>query len=459
MTLREDSPGLDAEFGALLAGSAEEAGAPGAQLAVLKDGVLINSTFGLADVQQALSVTSDTHFRAGSTMKLMTACLIARLVDQGRLSFDATVGSYLPSFCVADGSASRVITLRHLLSHTSGFDGDFFVDFGSLPEAIARYVDACADLPQLFTPGHFHSYNNAGFAILARVAEAVAAKPWAQLMKEEVFAPLGMSNTHLDDAGLRHALGYVAGDDADLQPAEESYPAALAPAGAGPLTTATDLAKLGSVLANGGLSSEAARFLSEAAVSAMTAREVEGPAATFASAWGLGAMLFDYQGGRTVVGHDGVVPGQSAFLRADPKTGLVVALIANGGDMRHLAHSVLTGVFSRYTDTKPSQPGFTALANGQDMRPCVGRYQARAATVTVTAEGNHLVITARPTAEGAVGVPTFSAEAYPTEQPGLVAMMMDGQREPLLQRFVFDGTDSQAKAFVFRGRHYPRVGE
>ena len=119
-------------------------------------------------------VPTDALFLPGSIGKVYTATLVMMLADEGKLDLDTPIRHYLPDFEVHDAHARDTVTVRHLLTHTSGFDGDLFIDTGRGDDALARYVAGCADLPQIVDPGRIWSYSNSGYAILGRLVEVLS---------------------------------------------------------------------------------------------------------------------------------------------------------------------------------------------------------------------------------------------------------------------------------------------
>ncbi len=117
-------------------------------------------------------------FQIGSQGKMWTATVLMQLVDDGLVDVDQPVRTYLPGFAVADPEVSSAVTLRHLLSHTSGIDGDNFADFGRGDDCLERYVESCATLGQTHPLGATMSYCNTGFSILGRIIEVVTGKVW-----------------------------------------------------------------------------------------------------------------------------------------------------------------------------------------------------------------------------------------------------------------------------------------
>ena len=118
---------------------------PGAVVGLLQGGETIAAGFGVTSVEHALPVTTDTLCQIGSISKTYTATALMRLVEMGKIELDATVRTYAPEFKVADEAASAQATIRHLLTHTGGWVGDFFHDSGVGDDALPKYVEAMAE--------------------------------------------------------------------------------------------------------------------------------------------------------------------------------------------------------------------------------------------------------------------------------------------------------------------------
>src|SRR5439155_14705543 len=145
----------------------------GASLAILDGDDVTEAATGLINQETGVEVTTDTLFQIGSISKVFTTTLVMQLVDEGLVELDAPVKKSLPEFRVADDKATERVTVRQLLDHTSGIDGDFFEDTGRGDDCVERYVAACSGLGQVFEPGRFFSYCNAGFVVAGRLIEAV----------------------------------------------------------------------------------------------------------------------------------------------------------------------------------------------------------------------------------------------------------------------------------------------
>ena len=133
------------DLGALLPEATRAAGVPGAVLGVWADGRETVHACGVLSTRTGVEVTPDSVFQIGSITKTWTATMVAQLVDEGRLSYDATVADVLPGVRLGVDDRSDRVTVRHLLTHTSGIDGDIFVDTGRGDDCVERYVALLAD--------------------------------------------------------------------------------------------------------------------------------------------------------------------------------------------------------------------------------------------------------------------------------------------------------------------------
>ncbi|HEX4289998.1 MAG TPA: serine hydrolase domain-containing protein, partial [Trebonia sp.] len=276
---------------------------------------------------------------------------------------------YLPDFGLADGEAARAITVRQLLSHTAGFEGDIFTDTGNNDDCVQKYVETLKTDPQLFPPGEMFSYNNAGYCVLGRIIEVLRGKPWDQALREHLFTPLGLTHAATDANSailFRAAVGHLPNPDADGLPVPApmwSLVKSNGPAGAMLAMRPRDLLAFARMHLSGGKSEDGTSVLSEASVTAMRAPQVTvPPLGLMGTHWGLGWELFDWPDG-VAIGHDGGTVGQSAFLRIVPGQDVAIALLTNGGNpiavyfevFRHLLRE-LAGIDLPATPVPPAAP-------------------------------------------------------------------------------------------------------
>lgn len=372
---------------------------PGASLAVLADGETFEAATGLVNRDSGVEATPDAVFQIGSITKVFTATLVLQLVEEGAVTLEAPVRQYLPGFVLGDAEAAGQITVRQLLTHTSGMDGDFFQDAGRGDDCVERYVLACAALPQLHPPGALFSYCNAGFVIAGRLVETLRGAPWDDVLRERILDPLGLDamGSRAEEAlRNRAAVGHVADPDGEpgaLRVAHSLFlPRSNGPAGATPFARARELIRFARLhLEEGTL--DGVRLLAPTSVAAMQARQLDVPAGAQADAWGLGWMLWDW-GGERVIGHDGGTIGQAAYLRILPERKLAIALLTNGGNGAAFYRRVIGAVLGTLTGIGlPPLPAASGVT--LDLAPYVGRYERLMQRCTVERADGRLILVSR----------------------------------------------------------------
>lgn len=398
---------------------------PAAAVGVLHDGRIVDHAAGVLNLDTGVEATTDALFQVGSITKLWTTDLVMQLVDEGRVGLDDTIIRHLPTFRVADEEATRSITVRHLLSHTAGFEGDVFSDHGPGDDALERFVDSMGDLPQIFVPGERFSYANTGFAVLGRLVEVVRGTTWDRALQERLAVPMGLTHvatTAYDAIRFRTAMGHIdPAPDRVLRPSPSwGMARASGPVGAMLSMRVRDLLGYAAMHLSGGVADDGTRVLSAASCADVLVRQVDHPASTRSEARGLGWSLDDTDQG--IVGHDGQTIGQSAFFRMVPEHGLAVALLTNGGDTYGLYHDIvghlldhLAGVRIAPDPVPPPQP-----PPGFDADPLLGTYRARIVDWTLRRHADgRLWVEEVPGAEAAaVGEEpvTYEVVPYATDQ-------------------------------------------
>ena len=159
--------------------------------------VVYKAAFGLANREWGIPNTTDTKFMIGSVSKPLTAVLMLIQVQKGLISLDKTIADYLPEFV---GKPAAKATIRQLLNHTSGIPNydiikDFFPRISHQQFSREEYVKVYIDSALAFEPGTKHYYSSWGYFTLGYIMEKVTGKSYSQLMKEDVFDKLSMSNS------------------------------------------------------------------------------------------------------------------------------------------------------------------------------------------------------------------------------------------------------------------------
>ncbi|GAA3534163.1 hypothetical protein GCM10022419_011910 [Nonomuraea rosea] len=363
---------------------------PGATLAILSGDELHELASGVLHRGTGVEATTDSIFQLGSIAKIYTATLVMRLVDAGELDLDARVAGLLPGFAVADPEAAEKITVRQLLTHTSGLSGDFHVDTGRGDDCLARYVEACADLGQDCPPGAALSYSGSGYIILGRIIEVITGLTWDQALKDRLLTPLGLGHTMTlpeEALSFRTAMSHLGAPGAypDPAPLWDFQARAAAPA-ARVLASAGDLVRLARAHLDGGVAQDGTRVLSARAVEAMRRREVDVPDkwTVGSDGWGLGWTLYDWAG-VPGFGHDGAAVGQYAYLRVVPGAGVAVALLTNGGGARLMCSDLFRELLGELAGVRMPEPfGPPATPPAVDLAPLTGRYRRAGVAITVS---------------------------------------------------------------------------
>ncbi|WP_144874734.1 serine hydrolase [Microbacterium sp. 1.5R] len=449
-------------------------GVPAASVAVVVDGEIVTHAEGLLSTATRIEATTDAVFQIGSITKVWTATLVMQLVDEGLVDLDTPVRTYLPEFALADDDAAAAITVRHLLSHRSGIEGDIFTDTGRGDDAVEKYIALLAEAAQIFTPGSLFSYSNAGYVVLGRLIERLRDTTWEQALLTHLATPLGLGSVSPSpyEAILhRVAVGHVdAGDGGEPQPAPFwAMARSNEPAGSMLAMTAEDLAvfaraHLRAADGSSPASDEEQAIVSQASATAMRTTEVRLPrVAGMGAAWGLGWEI-DRDADVVLYGHDGNTVGQSSFLRIAPEAGVAVVLLTNGGDGAGLFHDLVEPLLRELTGAglpeAPEPPADAAAAASDPVAAEVSGYLGVYANSTVEmevsqdAEGR-LWLEQRPTPElRALGAEPSTDEFVPYGDASLIAReRKDGMH--LVLAFLEPDADGRA-AYIHFGRAVPR---
>lgn len=397
-----------------LSSLAEKHGVVGATLAIGHGTEDLVAATGVLNVRTQLPATPDSVFQIGSITKTWTATLVMQLVDDGLLDLDLPVVTYLPDFRVADPAVTAAVTARQLLAHTSGIDGDLFVDTGRGDDAVEKYVAAMADLAQIHPLGATMSYCNSGYMVLGRLVEVLRGQSWDQVLRERLFAPLELeaAGTLPEEALLwGAATGHLR---VPSQPEPVVTPLWGIFRGGGPAglihSRAIDVIAFARLHLADGLAPNGTRILSESAARAMRTAQVAVPDRwTLGSGWGLGWILMAWDG-KTVYGHDGATYGQAAFLRVlpagDDRPALAVALAVNGGGARELFQDLFGEVFAELGGVAMPQPLHPSADKPDDLQRYVGRYARESVDMVVELDDGGLALVTRSTGPLGSGEPS-----------------------------------------------------
>ena len=299
----------------------KQTGAPGMSVAVaVNDRLTWSQGFGLADVENDVPARANTVYRIASISKPLAATAVMQLVERGRVNLDEPVQKYVPAFPV---KGEQKVTIRHLLTHTSGIrhyrgsEMESSREYETVEEALTIFKDD----PLLFAPGTKYSYSTYAFNLLAGVVETASGLGFETYLKTNVWQPAGMESTYLDHVGQiipRRARQYVRGGgrvmNAPLADLSNKW------AGGGVLSTAEDLVRFHIALDEGKL------LKPETLKQMYTAyRLQDGTETTYGLGWG----VWKDSRGQAWIGHSGGATGGTTFLVRDPARKLAVAVLCN----------------------------------------------------------------------------------------------------------------------------------
>ena len=320
----------------------------GLALAVVKNGTAEKvAGYGLANVEWNVPVRPDTVFQIQSVTKTFTASAVMLLVEEGKISLDDNITNYFSDL----PKSWEGITVRHLLTHTSGIK-----DFINEPTVDLRkdlspadVIESLRDKPLNFAPGEKYAYSNTGYHLLGMIIRKVTGKSWDEFVRERILDPLGMNDTRVVSFSAlitNRAAGY-AWEDGRIQNGHFIAPTILGYAGGGFRSTVLDLAKWDAALYG-------EQILKQSSLEQMwtTAELNDGSKSTYGFGWGLGRHQ-----GRRLVSHTGShATGFKSILARYVDDKLTVIILTNQRAANQTA--IANGVAAFYIPgLKPKEAG------------------------------------------------------------------------------------------------------
>ena len=307
----------------------EATGAPGAAATVMLDGqVIFDRGFGYKRLDYPEVVDSDTRFRIGSTTKMMTAAAVMQQVEVGLVDLNAPVTDWIPELSLSGRWPADAITVRHLLTHSAAMP-DYYEDpLGPTgDQALGEWAGTLGNVRLHAPPGTFWNYSNPGFALAGLIAERASGFPYRELLDTRIFDAAGMSKTTFDPAEVVASGNFAYGHEPQSsgQPtvwAPDSFDSWIASPSGLAFSTASDLARWGQLLMDGG-----GAVLSISSTEVMQRRQVYLDYVPDLH-YGLGIFAENYNG-LDVRQHGGNLVGWGAFLLWVPDERLVVSILDN----------------------------------------------------------------------------------------------------------------------------------
>ena len=452
-----------ANWTARLSELASHARISGATLGIWSDGQEMLAACGVLNSATEVAVTADSLFQVGSITKIWTATMTMQLIEEGLLSLDTTVADALPGIRLGTSDVGGQVTVQHLLTHTSGIDGDIFTDTGRGDDCVQRYVEELARASSTFPVGAAYSYCNSGFVLLGRIIEVLDGRSWDESLRDRLTGPLALTNTvTLPEEAILHRAA-VGHDGGGVPVRVWGLPRSIGPAGL-ITSTAGDLLTFARLHLAGGILPDGKRILSEASVSAMqqpraVIPDFAAPGAAIGLGWRLGSW-----GGRAIFGHDGDTIGQSAYLRINPEAQLAVCLLTNTAESQAFSRALFDEVFGSLVGvTMPASPLPARFAGGPDpdldLERHVGRYEraSRRFEVSVRDGWLHMVLTVTGKLAELINSEPEELILYPADSSGDQFVLRSHEDEPWVP-LSFGRLPDRTPYLYLAGRVTPRVG-
>lgn len=391
---------------------------PGAVLGVEMGGEVSVAVHGVGNITTGEPMTALTVSQVASVSKMFTAHALHGLLAEHGISVDTSINELVPELAMLDGA----VTIRRLLDHTSGLQGDLWDDFGANGDAVSRFTAALPSIGSITAPGELFSYCNSGYVALGRLVEILGGSTFDRVVDRRVIAPLGLGHTtlRLTDA-VRHRVAIGHDLDGNGVPVARPYVSmrCLAPTG-GVMSTVPDLLRF-------------ARSLPPA----MSERSSVNPEPwTAGPGWCLGVTDCTGADGEPVFGHDGLWIGAGAYLRIVPGCDAVIAMVGAAGHARTVWQEVYAELLGRLglqgTGSPPEDPGVTVEAERY-----VGTYRRLSQDVTVDEVDGVLLMTSVPTGVIAALSSSTTVRLVPRARDVFLARASTGVDLPVV--FLGDG--------------------
>jgi CubicO group peptidase (beta-lactamase class C family) len=428
---------------------------PGIVVGIYRDGDVSLHADGVGHLRAEWPMRPDNLFRIASITKVFTATVAMMLVEEGKLDLDESVKTYVPDLKLADSDAETSITMRQLLSHSSGIFGDFFDDFGSDDGALAREVAHLHTIRQLTKPGELWHYCNSGFDLAGHVIAAVSGKTYEDVIRDRIFDPLGMERAGFFAHEMivwPHAVGHNPLEPMaeEHQVASQHYPRNNNPSGA-VLTNAEELLRFAALHMNDGVF-DGQRLISRENALAMRQEQIE--SGDFADHWGIGWDIRDY-GDVRLYGHGGSTCGFQSQLTIYPEKNFAVCIWTNSGRGRLAINPIEAWILEQEFGLVKPEPETVELSDA-DLEHLAGMYQQPLGEVEIAVQDGALNLrmwSIDPQEDQRIELPETTAQPITRDRFAVV----DGPYKGEVLNFFPRGVEKPT--FLRRhGRLFDRVG-
>lgn len=362
-------------------------------ISIFQDGKEVYSrSIGMASLSPAIKATAKTKYRIGSISKVMTAALIMRMVEEGRLSLDTRLAKFYPEI-----NNAADITVKMMLSHRSGIfnftNMPNYTSWMEKPISEKELVEKIASLEARFEPGDKYEYSNSNYVLLSFMAEKIGNKPFARLLQEYIYTPCNLQSTEIGEkieVESDDAQSYIFLEDWG----ESSETDPSVPLGAGAISSTP--ADLNTFLTQ--LFSH--KLVSEASLASMM--EIQ-------DGYGLGIIEVPFYD-KKAYGHTGGIDGFQSNGFYFPQEKVAITYLSNGVVMP--LNDILIGALSIYFGLDYEIPSFEVLSlSSEELSQYVGTYSTTNFPLKIKIMAEDETLKAQATGQAA-----FPLEAYASHQ-------------------------------------------
>jgi len=366
-------------------------GTPGAAIGIVREGQIIwKIGLGLANVETGQAVDPAMLFRLGSTTKMFTAAALVSLAEEGKIKLDEPIGNHISDLQVAISA----LTPHQLLTHTAGLTDESIMSGPHDEEALAANTRTLNQTWLFTEPSRIHSYSNPGYWLAGLVCERVAGKPYADVLAERLFRPLGMMRTTFRPTLAMTwplALGHETRDGKPAIVRPQADNAGTWPAGQ-MYSSVPELARFTTALLDGGRL-EGEQVLSPTLIKKLTSPHVPRPGDDDHYGYGLSVGK---ERGVTIWQHGGSRTGYGSTIRLAPDQRVAVIILTNrsGSSLPKTATAALEMMLPFEAKSAEAQTALQPLTSDQ-MDELSGIYSNERQTFELMVQDGKLVVRRR----------------------------------------------------------------
>lgn len=353
--------------------------------------------WGISNLNTGDEVVENTAFQIGSISKLFTAVLVFQLLDEGLISLDTPVKVYIPYFEILNSRYSSDITLRHLLGHTSGIDGDFMPSDDAFDCSSRAYISKMRLLPSLHAPGEIMTYCNSGYVVAGHVVETIRKMPWNAAVEKYILNVIKTTNSFASlnsSIAYKTAIGHqinIAGANSFKVSPISHLPLSLAAAGSTLTMTPDDLLKFVTAI-HRSENDDVQPLITEKSKRIMLSVNQRLPKFSregytyFGLGWFIGK-----NGNDLVYGHDGSTAGQQSYMFCIPSKNFYFSMLTNSPSGK-LATNLRRKIMDKIFGITSSPVEIESISELSPSR-YVGTYENVAAKMDISEKNGSLFVT------------------------------------------------------------------